>query len=491
MPYDIIIIGSGLGGLACATLLAKAGKRVLVLERQSQPGGCMQSYKRHGLDYDTGLHYIGGLDEGQPLHEPFKQLGLLDLTWKRLAPNGFDRIRIGQRNFSFAQGYEAFVDTLAAEFPNERQGLQRYIETLRGLQQGAHAPLQGISAWNFLHQIIHDELLINVLSAASQKMELRKETLPLFTFAHGNASYIQSAWRLQGSGNTLVKRLVDQIKAYGGEVKCNHEVTKLTEKDGLVTAAHCENGENFEAKLFVSDAHPAITCSWMEESKKMRRVYRRRISSLHNTVGMFTVSLRIKSNSLPYFNYNQYVYREANVWDFYQHPSTETGGLLISCRVPEDGGRYARQVDLITPMLWEEVSPWQDTHTKQRGNAYLSMKRQRAEACISLAETVIPHLHECVEDCITSTPLTYRDYNLSPQGSAFGIRKDYHQPLLTTLSPQTPIANLLLTGQNLVAHGVEGVTIMATETCKMATKRLHELAFDAPQSNFQQQNHHF
>lgn len=480
MPYDAIIIGSGLGGLACATLLAKAGQRVLVLERQSQIGGCMQSYKRHGLEYDTGLHYIGGLDEGQPLHEPFKQLGLLDLNWKRLDPNGFDRIRIGQRNFSFAQGYEAFVDTLATEFPNERKGLQQYVDTLRGMQPGAHAPLQETGAWDFLHQIIHDELLINVLSAASQKMELRKETLPLFTFAHGNASYIQSAWRLQGSGSTLVKRLSDQIKACGGEIKCNHEVSKLTEKDGLITAAHCANGDTFEAKLFISDAHPAITCSWMEESKKMRRVYRRRISSLHNTVGMFTVSLRIKNNSLPYFNYNQYVYREANVWDFYRHPSTEVGGLLISCRVPEDGGCYARQVDLITPMLWEEVSPWQDTHTGQRGDAYLLMKRQRAEACISLAETAIPHLRECVEGYITSTPLTYRDYNLSPQGSAFGIRKDYRQPLLTTLSPQTPIPNLLLTGQNLVAHGVEGVTIMATETCKMATKRLSELAFDAP-----------
>ena len=79
MKYDVIIIGSGLGGLECANILSRQGLSVLVLERQMQPGGCMQSYKRKGTAFDTGLHYVGGLDEGQSLHSTFKYLGLLDL----------------------------------------------------------------------------------------------------------------------------------------------------------------------------------------------------------------------------------------------------------------------------------------------------------------------------------------------------------------------------------------------------------------------------
>ena len=74
MKYDVIIIGSGLGGLECGVMLSRSGLSVLVLERQTQPGGCMQSYKRGGLSFDTGLHYSGGLDEGQPLHDTFKRL---------------------------------------------------------------------------------------------------------------------------------------------------------------------------------------------------------------------------------------------------------------------------------------------------------------------------------------------------------------------------------------------------------------------------------
>lgn len=68
MKYEVVIIGSGLGGLVCAHILSKAGKRVLVLEKNSQPGGCLQSYRRDGLTFDTGFHYVGGLGEGQSLH---------------------------------------------------------------------------------------------------------------------------------------------------------------------------------------------------------------------------------------------------------------------------------------------------------------------------------------------------------------------------------------------------------------------------------------
>ena len=68
MNYDVLIIGSGLGGLECGALLAQKGLRTLVLEGSHQPGGCMQSFRRGGLHYDTGLHCVGGLAPGQTMH---------------------------------------------------------------------------------------------------------------------------------------------------------------------------------------------------------------------------------------------------------------------------------------------------------------------------------------------------------------------------------------------------------------------------------------
>ena len=130
MKYDVIIIGSGLGGLACAHILSKAGKSVLVLEKEAQPGGCLQSYKRNGFTFDTGFHYVGGLEEGQSLYAAFKMLGLENLPWEKM-DEAFDRIQIGNQNFSFLQGYENFMENLQERFPAEKEALAQYIHLLK------------------------------------------------------------------------------------------------------------------------------------------------------------------------------------------------------------------------------------------------------------------------------------------------------------------------------------------------------------------------
>ena len=95
MPkYDVAIIGSGLGGLLCGTILSKEGYNVIILEKNSQTGGCLQSYRRDGHTFDTGIHYIGSLDDGQILDRYFKYFGIRDkLSLKRMDEQAFDIIR--------------------------------------------------------------------------------------------------------------------------------------------------------------------------------------------------------------------------------------------------------------------------------------------------------------------------------------------------------------------------------------------------------------
>lgn len=476
MKYDAVIIGSGLGGLECAHILSKAGMSVLLLERGTQAGGCLQSYRRHGLAFDTGFHYVGGLDEGQSLHSAFRHLGLLRLPWQRL-DNHFDRVTIGNQTFSFAQGYDAFVETLTAAFPAERDALNKYADMLKqcGEQQfDALNPQTGessllsrlfeTSAYQYLTETFHDPLLINVLCGTSLKMELRKESLPLFTFAHGNGSFIESSWRLKGDGSLIVNSLADGIRMHGGEIICNTEVRELVEKDGKLVHAVCSNGEIYEGTIFISNIHPAVTCNLVKQSSRMKKVYRSRITHLENTFGMFTVSLRIKPQTLRYFNWNQYIYKEPDVWAFHLK-NNPVSGVLVSCRIPEDGSKYVQQVDLLTPMNWSECKQWSHTEVGRRGEDYKAMKKRVADECITLAERFIPGLRDRITGCYTSTPLTYRNYTLTPEGSAYGLRKDFRNPMITLLSPRTPIPNLLLTGQNLMLHGLHGVTMTALFTC--------------------------
>ena len=476
MKYDAVIIGSGLGGLECAHILSKAGMSVLLLERGAQAGGCLQSYRRHGLAFDTGFHYVGGLDEGQSLHSAFRHLGLLHLPWQRL-DNHFDRVTIGNQTFSFAQGYDAFVETLTVAFPAERDALNRYADMLKqcGEQQfnvlnpqpGESSVLSRLfetSAYQYLTETFHDPLLINVLCGTSLKMELRKESLPLFTFAHGNGSFIESSWRLKGDGSLIVNSLADGIRMHGGEIICNTEVRELVEKDGKLVHAVCSNGEIYEGTIFISNIHPAVTCNLVKQSSRMKKVYRSRITHLENTFGMFTVSLRIKPQTLRYFNWNQYIYKEPDVWAFHLK-NNPVSGVLVSCRIPEDGSKYVQQVDLLTPMNWSECEQWSHTEVGRRGEDYKAMKKRVADECITLAGRFIPGLRDRITGCYTSTPLTYRNYTLTPEGSAYGLRKDFRNPMITLLSPRTPIPNLLLTGQNLMLHGLHGVTMTALFTC--------------------------
>lgn len=476
MKYDVVIIGGGLGGLECAHILSRAGMSVLLLEKETQAGGCIQSYRRQGLAFDTGFHYVGGLGEGQSLHAVFKYLGLLRLPWQRLDDH-FDRITIGNRSFAFAQGYDAFVRTLQADFPAKRNALKKYADMLKqsGEQQldalNPHgdnlffpSELFEISAYQYLKELFNDPLLLNVLSGTSLKMELRRESLPLFTFAHGNSSFIESSWRLKGDGSLIVNSLTEDIRSYGCKVIYNTEVQELIEKNGKLEYVVCSNGETYEGDIFISDIHPAVTCNLVRQSEKMRRIYRNRIGRLENTFGMFTVSLRIKPQTLRYFNWNQYIYKQPNVWTFYQE-NGPVNGLLVSCRIPEDNSEYVRQVDLLTPMIWSQCESWSNTTVGHRGDEYKSMKERMADECITLAEQFIPGLREMVTARYTSTPLTYRDYTHTPGGSAYGLRKDFRNPVMTVLSPRTPIPNLLLTGQNLMLHGLHGVTMTTLFTC--------------------------
>ena len=457
--HDVLIIGSGLGGLECGALLAKRGMRVLVLEGSNQPGGCMQSFRRGGLHYDTGLHYVGGLASGQAMHKAFAELGLLDLPWQRMDED-FDHVIISGRHFAFHQGYEAFVEGLAKDFPHQREALQSFVQRLQNIT----AEDMDVCAYDYLQETFSDELLLNVVSAAAMKTELRKESLPLFNFAHTCSSYIESSWRLKGDGNLLVNKLISTIQEAGGEVKTNSRVVRLEEAEGRISSAICADGQTYEAEYFISDIHPAVLCDLLEECPSVRKAFRRRMTSSENTCGMFTAQLSIKPETLRYFAHNVFVYDKPNVWTMTEE-NAPVKGVMISARVPEDGSDKLRQIDLLTPMPWHECQAWTETKVGRRGEDYKAFCQQKTKECIALAEQYIPGLSEMVEQCYTSTPLTYRDYLGSPEGGAFGMRKDCRCSMLSFHSVSTPLPNLLLTGQSIILPGIEGVTMTAFETC--------------------------
>ena len=472
---SVIIIGGGLGGLECGYILAKNGMKVTVLERESQTGGCLQTFRRGGTLFDTGFHYVGALKEGQSLHTLFSYFNLMNLPWKQLDEDCFDEVSFGGQSYAFANGKRHFVERISTSFPKELDGLRKYADFLEQVGDHIFDSLTGKNdgtftdslfarpAYEFLKETIGDPTLRKVLSGTSLKMELNAPTLPLYTFAQINDSFIRSAWRLQGGGSQITDALAESIRSMGGEVRTNAEVTYIAEEEGLIKGVVVNEEDFIEADWVISSSHPAHTVSLVGESKKMRRIYRNRIAGLKNTFGMFTANIRLKPSAMPYLNRNIFVHREdADFW----HPQPHrTESVLVHFAVPEDGSPTTSCVDLLSPMSWQEVEKWQKFPVGRRGEDYVAFKEAKTEACLRLVESRLPELRGAIDHIYTSTPLSYNSYLSIAEGCAYGIRKDCNNPMFTVLTPRTPIPNLLQTGQSLNLHGVLGVSMTSLFTC--------------------------
>src|SRR5574344_1571561 len=138
MKQRCVIIGSGLGGLSCAYILAKQGYQVTVLEKNAQPGGCLQCFKRGGAKFEAGMHFIGSADENQTLGYLMKYLSLdKDIELQRLNTQGYDVIGLAGSRFKFANGREPFIETMASYFPKQKDNLVRYFDLIEAISQSS------------------------------------------------------------------------------------------------------------------------------------------------------------------------------------------------------------------------------------------------------------------------------------------------------------------------------------------------------------------
>lgn len=485
MPaYDAVIIGSGLGGLATALMLAKNGMRVVVLEKNRQPGGALQIFSRDKAIIDTGVHYLGSLAPGQVLERYFSYFGIYDqLKLERLDRDCFDLVSLPSGDFPYAQGFDAYAERLAEYFPKEKQGLKNYVQGLKdvlaafpvyNVEPGLVNPVENrwmqITACEWIAGFVTDPLLRQVLAGTHMLYEGRAESTPAYVHAMTVASYIQSAWRMVDGGGQIARHLVDRLRKQGGEFRNYAEVTELREKDGKITAAVTREGEVFEAGIFVSGIHPFLLFDLVPEGV-IRKGYTKRIKTLPNTLGTFTAHCIMKPKSLPYRNHNLYGFTTDEVWAAPEYTRADwprSFAAFFSRRAGDEA--YTECANLMTLMRYDDVEPWGDSfrtyphYADSRGEAYEQWKRDRVDRVLDLAETRLPGFRDSVQSVYASTPLSYRDYLGSPKGSMYGILKDARSPYSSVFAPRTKVPNLYMTGQNLNLHGIVGVTISAVVT---------------------------
>ena len=479
MPkYDIVIIGSGLGGLLCGNILSKEGYNVCVVEKNRQIGGCLQTFKRNNVIFNTGLNYTEGLEKGQILNRYFKYFGILDkLKLKRLDIEGFDIITFQGKEYRHAQGHENFKNTLLKSFPNEKDALNNYIRKLEEISNSF--PLFNLekenlnfidskvfneSAFDFINSITSDRKLQNVLAGTNPLYAGVIDKTPLYIHALINYSFINSAWRLVDGSQQLADLLAGSITNNGGTIHTKSEAKKITPANNGSNIIELSNSEHIEAKYIISNVHPAKTLQMIEKSR-IKKAYRKRIINLENTIGMFTLYIVFRKDSFKYLNHNHYYYKGDTVWATTYSENDWPPYFMFYTPATSKPGIYADGAIVITYMKYGELKKWENTSVSKRGDDYLEFKKYRTEKLLDIVEHKFPGIRNKIKSYYTSTPLTYRDYTGTVEGSSYGVLKDYNNPYNSIITPRTKIPNLFFTGQNLNLHGILGVTIGSVMTC--------------------------
>lgn len=483
--YDIVIIGSGLGGLVSAVIMAKEGKSVCVLEKNNQYGGNLQTFVRDKTIFDTGIHYIGGLDKGQNLNRYFSYLGIMDqLRLKKMDENGYDFITFDddKNEYPHAQGYDNFVKQLKVFFPDEEDTLQKYCDKIQytcdsfplyNLRSGNgyQEEILTINAKNFFDELTENEKLKSVLAGSNFLYAGIADKTPFYVHALSVNSYIQSSWRCINGGSQITKQLIKQIRKYGGDVFKHSEVIDFGFENNKLSSVKIKNGKEYFGDVFISNIEPKTTLKMIGEDK-LRKSYFKRIQELDVLIAPFSIYVVFKPESFPYINHNYYHFKDSNrIWeaDKYTEESWPES-YMASMNVSEENQQWAESLTGITYMRFDEVKQWETTHNtvaekEERGEEYETFKKRKTEVFLDELEKKFPNIREHIKSVHASTPLSYRDYIGGHNGNLYGYVKDSSNPMKTFISPKTKIENLFLTGQSINMHGVLGVTIGAVVTC--------------------------
>lgn len=478
--YDVVIIGSGLGGLLSAVLLAKEGLHVAVIEQNKQVGGCLQTFSFEKKVFDSCVHYIGALDEGQSQRRIFEYAGIMqELRLRKLDEDGFDRIIFGEDPdvYPHAQGLEHFADTLAGHFPEERKALQQYITTLckvgdsfplYNLRNGTGAEKEEVSHWSMqdVMQQIPNEKLQHILMGNNLLYAGSRNATPFYVHALVSKSYIDSAYKFSGGSSQVSKLLWRKLQEYGGVIFRNERVARLEEQGGSIRSAVTTSGQVFHGRHFIANVHPAMALQWIDSSL-IKPIYRKRITVVQNSISAFMVNVVLEPGTVPHRNHNIYWNRSADAYAAldYSNAAWPPNYALYFNEDPLHPG-YADTVAVLTYMHAAEFDAW--SHTRNitadpsgRETGYHACKEEKATLLIDTVAQRYPELKRHLQAFQVATPLTFRDYMGSPDGSIYGIMADVNNPAQTQIPIRTKISNLLFTGQNIGLHGVLGVSINA------------------------------
>jgi len=504
--FDVIVVGSGMGGMSCAAALSRLGRRVLVLEQHYLPGGYTHMFARKGFAWDVGVHALGELDEGG---QTAKMLSWLAEGEVPMAPLGdpYDRFRFPddfEIEFPASQG--GLVETLRAAFPDQEAALERYFDLVHricrratvsfGLRsmprwvERAGTGLLGLTGRDWFGRTVED-----LLDEAGVEGRLRSVLTAQWGY-HGSVPadasaviqclihghFARGAWYPVGGSKSLASALLGTVVRHGGQVLTRADVAEVLVEGGRATGVVMADGAELRAGAVIcaTGAHTAVRRLVPESLRDSD--WGRSILDVSPSPSYICLNLGFEGDisaagasgaNLWLFNTWE---REQEDWD----PRTEDEPHILYVSFPslkdpehDPGPRERHTGEAVTFVPWDLFEPWRNSTHGDRDAEYLALKERIVQQLLTQLRGAVPDVMRHLVFSELSTPLTAEHFVRATRGAIYGLDSSTARFSCNALRSRTPLRGLYMTGVDVMTTGVAGALISGLLTAAALDKRAY------------------
>lgn len=495
--YDGIIIGAGIGGLTTGALLAKAGLRILLIEKGHEPGGYVVSFKRGEYLFDATGVFLGGCKEGEEFYEILRKIEA-HRTIEFLPIRHIQNIYPGFKVTLEGEGFENYTEALIHLFPEEEKGLRRYLSLVQeiGKEVKAYSEMtftqKVLFPFYFRHLIryyrtTHQTILDRLFRGGEIKMALH--TLPvtdppsrlsfLFVAIMISKVLMGGVFYPKGGMGNLSKTLLHSFLHFGGEVLFKKRVEKIIIKGGKVKGIFTKEDDLFEAPLVISNINPFQMVKMLP--KEFQRSFSRRLGRLEPSLSCFILylatDLNLKEMGIPYFTNLRScsnLEEEDRILRRGEFPEIPTMSISIPTLLDPSlapPGQHLIKTLIMAPYSYKEEWGREDRETYRR------IKEGLMEKVISYLDSKwIPGLREHILYKEAATPITLERYTENHRGAMYGFSSTPQQVGPGRPPHRTPLHGLFQVGHyTRPSHGIVGASLSGLFAAREILKLWHRI----------------